>query len=313
METGGGSGSGGDAGASGGAGDAGGSGAGGGPPLPPELTWTRVADLGSSSYEGVWGTTADNVYAVGSSGQLMHFSGTWAAEATGTTSLLTSIWGSGASDVHVSVNANVILQSSGTPTWQRETFDQGVTFKDVWGIETEHVYAVARGALFHRANGGSWESESIAAASTVAIWGSSATDLYVVADTALGDNIFHSSGDGSWQPQANTGGYLYDVWGTGSTRIYAAGSDGVFVSNGGGTWTRELDAIGDAVRAVWALSPDEVYACGANTFYRSNGAGTWSAPQTIADLPLLGCQAIWGTGPDNMYLGTTSGVFHGTL
>jgi hypothetical protein len=87
----------------------------------------------------------------------------------------------------------------------------------------------------------------------------------------------------------------------------------VFVSNGSGTWTRELDATGDAVRAVWALSPDEVYACGANTFYRSNGAGTWSAPQTIADFPLLVCQAIWGTGPDNMYLGTTSGIFHGTL
>jgi hypothetical protein len=47
--------------------------------------------------------------------------------------------------------------------------------------------------------------------------------------------------------------------------------------------------------------------------YRSNGNGDWSEEQRIADAALtVRCLAIWGTGMDNIYLGTSAGIFHGT-
>jgi hypothetical protein len=67
----------------------------------------------------VWGTGADNVYAVGSSGLLLHFDGTeWRQELAGTAEDLISLWGTGPDDIAVAGGrANGVLARWDGQTW----------------------------------------------------------------------------------------------------------------------------------------------------------------------------------------------------
>lgn len=106
-----------------------------------------------------------------------------------------------------------------------------------------------------------------------------------------------------------------DVWGLDATHVHAGGDNSVFFSSGDGQWSLQLTTPeGDVVLAGWSASADAVYVCTqGGTFYRSNGRGEWSDAQVIdADQVLHACNAIWGTGPDGIYLGTNRGIYHGT-
>jgi hypothetical protein len=148
---------------------------------------------------------------------------------------------------------------------------------------------------------------------TTAFWGSSPTDLYVTAAGAVPSVVYHSTGTGSWQAQ-NTpeSSGASDIWGVSSNQIYVAANEAVLFSTGNDNWTAQL-AI--PAGAVWAAGSDAVYACGLDGFfYRSNGQGDWSEGQEIdPSATLLRCLSMWGTGPDNIYLGTNRGIYRGTL
>jgi len=127
--------------------------------------------------------------------------------------------------------------------------------------------------------------------------------------------IYHSTGDGMWRGQNGSPmKTVSDIGGTGPNHVFAVAGDTVFFSTGDGAWTPQLVVQDDLVSAVHALDRETVYACTADAnFYRSNGAGSWSSPERIASAPsVLGCFSIWGTGPDNLYVGTSNGIYHGT-
>ena len=59
------------------------------------------------------------------------------------------------------------------------------------------------------------------------------------------------------------------------------------------------------------VTEDAVYACTQDGFfYRSNGRGQWSQGQDIDPDSRSSCYAIWGTGPDNIYV-AASRIFRG--
>jgi hypothetical protein len=106
---------------------------------------------------------------------------------------------------------------------------------------------------------------------------------------------------------------MNDVWGSGPDHIFAAGGPSVFFSDGSGSWKAQLTVTGDVVKAVWVASRDAVYACTQRGMvFRSNGAGTWSEAKPINGTGVArACYSIWGSGPDDVYLGTVNGVYHG--
>ncbi len=54
----------------------------------------------TSSLSDVWGTSADDIFAVGADGFVVHFDGTgWTPMVSGTTSDLQNVWASAADDV----------------------------------------------------------------------------------------------------------------------------------------------------------------------------------------------------------------------
>jgi hypothetical protein len=106
---------------------------------------------------------------------------------------------------------------------------------------------------------------------------------------------------------------MTDVAGGAADQVFAAGGPSVFFSSGDGTWTPELTVTGDKVNAVWVLSRTAVYACTeGGLVFRSNGGGKWSEGQRINGTGATrACYSIWGSAPENIYLGTSNGIYHG--
>ena len=74
--------------------------------------WTQVTVPTRAALFGVWGSGADDVYAVGSGGVVLHGtrSGSqWTLETSGTDGDLLAVWGSGPDDVYAVGYAGTIL------------------------------------------------------------------------------------------------------------------------------------------------------------------------------------------------------------
>jgi hypothetical protein len=66
---------------------------------------------------GLWGTSANDVFAVGEAGMILHYDGaSWVTMASGTGEVLYGVWGSSATDVFAVGAAGTILHYDGT-TW----------------------------------------------------------------------------------------------------------------------------------------------------------------------------------------------------
>jgi hypothetical protein len=164
---------------------------------------------------GVWGSSASNVYAVGKG-------------VAGGNYPMVSHWnGSAWSSTALSL-----------PTgWTRGEL------KAVWGSGASNIYAVGNGQnsagsivpLLYRYNGSTWSSSSLSLPSgwnsgfLVDIWGSSASDIYLVGSGNNALLLYHYNGSG-WSlvnlPLPSTGwtsGELKSIWGFDTDNVYIVG------------------------------------------------------------------------------------------
>ena len=59
---------------------------------------------------GVWGAAANDIWAVGDGGVIVHFNGVdWSTIPSGTTENLSSIWGSGPNDIWAGGDSGILL------------------------------------------------------------------------------------------------------------------------------------------------------------------------------------------------------------
>src|SRR5207237_7668252 len=78
------------------------------------LVWSSVSSGTTQNLYSVWGTSASDVWAVGSNGTILHYNGTtWSSVASGTTNTLVGIWGSSATDVWAVGGSFTILHYNG--------------------------------------------------------------------------------------------------------------------------------------------------------------------------------------------------------
>ncbi len=75
----------------------------------------------SDSLEDVWGSSSSDVFAVGWSGNILHYDGNeWSKMASGTAEVLNAVWGSSSSDIFVVGRYETILHYDGH-TWSLMT------------------------------------------------------------------------------------------------------------------------------------------------------------------------------------------------
>jgi len=90
----------------------------------------------------VWGSSQDDILAVGFGGRILHYDGEqWAIEAGGTGTDLRAVWGSDPDSVFVVGKSGVILTRDGG-TWSSMQSGTSVDLKGVWGSGPTDVYAV---------------------------------------------------------------------------------------------------------------------------------------------------------------------------
>lgn len=119
------------------------------------LTWAVVDSRSSSPLEALWGSSASDVWAVGESGVIRHFTGGpsfVAVPGAPTHQALHGVWGSGPSDVWVVGDGGTILHFDGA-AWTTATaaFPLGdkPDLRGVWGSGPNDVWVVGDAFTLH--------------------------------------------------------------------------------------------------------------------------------------------------------------------
>ncbi len=318
---------------------------------PEEIGLTGVCDSDGWCWENprpqgfplnaLWATADDDVWAVGLVGTILHWDGeSWAYVASGTLQPLDGVWASGANDVWVVGRLGIVLHWDGESFVEVEGAPIGV-FKSVWGKGSE-VW-IAADEVVHNFDGDTWGATNLSSSQLNAVFGTSATNVWVVGDREDADVAgFVARWNGEeWETLSSqdVAFNLSSVWGTGPDDMWVAGVSGAahwdgnaFTLNSPELATRgiagqdELWAVGDGMALLdngeWssgdALINDESF----GGFSAITANGTWA----VGDLGVMvrhtdnGWEAyshavsfenlldVWSNGPDNTWAVGNAGI-----
>lgn len=102
------------------------------------------------------------------------------------------------------------------------------------------------------------------------------------------------------------------VWASGPEDIYLVAPLGKIVHYTGGVWRNEDSGVPHRLTGIWGSGPKDVYvSTHANVVLHSTGDGVWQ--KTVLAMPAgLVFTAVAGTGPNDVYLAGSGGIFHST-
>lgn len=291
---------------------------------------------------GIWGSSANDVWAVGSGGAVFHWNGaTWSQQRVltdaGQPKPLFGIWGSGPNDVWA-FGVNEIFHADGwndaatvwssiespkldifTPTSTRAIWGSSAT--DVW-LLFGPLSSFSTGILNKCRHSDGWSGATTKL--TVAldhfavgqpgmnftgIWGTGPKDIWIVGESG---RILHT--DGYWnraaewtQTDSNTRQHLTGVWGTASDDVWAVGENGTIrhytYDEGGDLWWALSDStITTHLRAVWGTSATNVWAIGDENTILHGDGSRWSRSTVPSLPPSTPFYGIWGSGPDDVWV-----------
>jgi hypothetical protein len=166
----------------------------------------------TQSLNGVWGSSATSVWAVGANGTILKFNGTsWSAQTSGTTQNLNGVWGSSATSVWA-VGANgTILKFNGT-SWSAQTSGTTQNLNGVWGSDANNVWSVGGGGTRLRTTngGGSWSSATSGTEPLYSVRGSDVKNVWSVGG---GGTILKTTGTtGTWTEEDNYNWLAEFMW-----------------------------------------------------------------------------------------------------
>lgn len=124
-----------------------------------------VSTTSASPLWAVYGTSASDVYATGESGGALRFNGTsWSPVNASTSGTLAGVWGSSASNLMavgstVSGSTGIAFRNTGSG-WTSMAMPTSALLTSIWGPAANDVYATGDGGLIVRWNGSSWSTMS---------------------------------------------------------------------------------------------------------------------------------------------------------
>jgi cysteine-rich repeat protein len=235
--------------------------------------WTQMTSSTYVDLEAVWGTAANDVFAVGAAGTILHYDGTSWSQIT----------------------------TAPTPAWD---------YTDIWGVGTD-VYAVANSgsgsaSRLDHFDGTSWSTmKSFVSGDARAVAATSPTDIWVG-----GANILTNWNGAEWSgnnncPTTSDGlqASFSSLWADPVTQKVWVANDNqiVCVSNGTASWTHVASVV---ARRVWGSAATDVWAVAAGTFpvaFRTVNGTTWMpAPEAN---PIINARSIGGSAGDVLLVG----------
>lgn len=235
--------------------------------------WSPVETGAKSFLWWIYGSGADDVYAVGDKGLILHYDGeAWTTVPSGTDRTLYGLWAAGPDDV-----------------W--------AVGGDPWGQPGDAVLLRGNAAGFHQVS----VPSALLPEGLYKIYGTPAGDV-----VAVGTSGTILRYDGQWRRDAvPTSVPLVSLWGAGGERLYAVGGQGtgVVLHYDGARWS-QVDGVeaGLALYGVFKAPNQPVFAVGAGPRIVQLGAG--SEAIDLADLGIgssMVLHSVWGDGHGTVY------------
>jgi hypothetical protein len=206
----------------------------------------------------IWGSSGQDVFAVGTWFEDPHDEGAYIAHYNGNAWVRMpvqndlfvfahDVWGSSGEDVYLVgsyspprdddadpvIEAGIILHYDGQE-WSEVLHEPGLIFISVWGSSAHDIYATAYtladpgvGTMWHF-DGSHWSAiPSPTTEPLRAISGSSASDIFALAGG--GDTIWHYNGTNWTQSLTSSVNSLYDIWVSSPTSVFAVGENGTIL------------------------------------------------------------------------------------
>ena len=293
------------------------------------LTFTRVAvGLTGATLRDVWGSSANNVWAVGDSGVVLHYDGTsWSRVASGTMMVLTAVHGTAANDVWFGggdltlppssprlvirrFDGTVIgdvsteglpLSNAITSIWLAPDGRAHVTTTSGGGIGGQHIF---------RLNGTTWQSLGeplygqprglYTCGAYQYIWGYDALNLWAAAgpnSTPCSPNL--SFYNGTWHFAANA----HAVWGPDPSLVFGVNDSQVWKFDR--TINQFVQFWSVTGSRIWGSSASDIYVTG-TTLFHFDGVN-WGPVGSV------GGHDVWvsPSGSDVFVVGGGGTIFHG--
>jgi hypothetical protein len=313
-----------------------------------ETDWCPVPTSVSTrfGFSAVWGSSKNDVWAVGSGATIAHYDGTnWknTQVPSDIASTFHAVWGSSATDVWAVSMTDTIVHTNGftggNAAWVRVTPaakpDEARAALSIWGTSSEDIRIGARARAFFdpdtgdfpfidqytlgKNDDGTFKWTAVLGEGNVhGIWGSSATDIWVIADNSEKQGR-------AWQKGMTKHGVMTDpktgfvwsevdsqsivtleaIWGSSAADIWAVGDKGTIrrMQNGQTRWSITLSPTQEALHAIWGSSASDVWAVGdAGSIFHFDGKD-WkpsTAAFAIGKKPNL--RGVWGSAANDVWI-----------
>lgn len=158
------------------------------------VDWKEMNSGVISDLNAIWGTSPNDVFAVGWSGTFIHYDGNkWEEMVTPASSIsfINDIYGFTSNNVYAIEGSSKgrIYHYDGVK-WSEMTFGFDIQINAIWGTSPNDIYIVGYDALYHY-NGIAW-NEMTTEVGGRDIWGTASNDIYVA---TVGVGIFHYDGN----------------------------------------------------------------------------------------------------------------------
>lgn len=232
--------------------------------------WVDIApDVGDVDYAAVWGTGAEDFFAVGNGGVIVRYQEgrPWHVWRLQSGANLEGIWGTDTGNVYAVGSGGTIVRFDGV-SW--ETMESGTTLSlaAVHGRGRGDIYAVGLGGTILHFDGVRWLNLPSGVATAIkGVYSRPEGETVVVGDGGL---ILHSGSDQSggtrWDPPATpaTSFSIFGVTGDTDGNVYAVGYNGVVLRHDGEKWDSLATGYYDPLYAI------DVGPCGS-----LHAAGLW--------------------------------------
>jgi hypothetical protein len=312
---------------------------------PIEYPTSRLVSLNA-----VWGSAADDVWAVGTNGTILHGDGSAftvaKTESEGLTDIYMGVWGSSRSDVWV-LGSKYPLHSTGFVAGSTVFDDRpGSSWSDfdstsgrLWtGVsagtnvfvagEPSRRFGGANASFWSFADGaggGTWTAMAACtgdAPCIPSVRGSWAADANAIWAVGFNGQAYFFDGTepanaARWVAQnSNTRADLEAVWGSSAGDVWAVGAYGTIrhTAQGASTWSVVESPTTANLHAVWGTSANDVWAVGdSGTVVHFDGSA-WTAGAIglpTGDSP-TNLYGVWGSGTDDVWVVGEGIILHRT-
>jgi hypothetical protein len=271
--------------------------------------WRDTVFTGSG-LAAVWGSSANDVWAVGSAGLVAHWDGTgWTTQSL-TAQPLGSVWGTAPNDVYVAggSGATAVAMHWDGATWTQLSTGATTALRLVTGLSAGQVLMAGDNGTVRIGSGSGWNAASVPLPEQFnSLWVAGENDLYAThCDLGGGTGVLHSTDGVTWTDASppNPSGCLSHVWGA-AGQVFAVGGS-VIEHFDGAAWSETSFGVRISLNSVWGSAADNVYAVG----WESGDLGL----QTVVILHWDGTswtrlpeqregqiEGIWGSGPNDIY------------